>query len=113
MNRFRVDVTWADIDQGYAPSSTGCPLALGVRRLFPDALRVAVGVHNLGVWFDGEWRDYPLPRWVAKKQMDMIAKRPVEPFQFWLGDDDRINDEAPDMPPDPKESEDAFQSALW
>ncbi len=86
--RFRVDVTRADIDQGYAPSSAGCPLALAVRRLFPDALVVAVGVHIVGVWSDGGWRAYPLPRGVAKRQMDMIAKRPVEPFQFWLGDDD-------------------------
>jgi hypothetical protein len=91
VNRFPVNVTRADIDQGYAPSSTGCPLALAVRRLFPDALVVAVGVHTVGVWSDGEWRDYLLPRGVAKKQMDMIAKRPVEPFQFWLGDDDRID----------------------
>jgi hypothetical protein len=110
MNRLRVDITRSDIDQGYAPSSTGCPLALGVRRLFPDALRVAVGVHNVGVWFDGQWRDYPLPQWVATKQLDLIARRPVEPFHFWLGDD-RINDEAPDLPPDSKESEDASQSA--
>jgi hypothetical protein len=111
MNWFRVDVTRDDIDQGYAPPSTGCPLALAVRRVFPDALVVAVRVHNVGVWFDGDWRDYPLPRWVAKHQMDMIANRPVEPFQFWVGDGDRINDEAPDMPPNPKESENALPSA--
>lgn len=113
MNRFRVDVTRADIVQGYPPSSTGCPLALAVRRLFPGALVVAVGVHTVGGWFDGEWRGYLLPRGVAKQQMDMIAQRPVEPFQFWLGDDDRINDEVLDLRADPKESADASQSASW
>ena len=94
MNRFRVDVTRGDIDEGYAQSSTVSPLALAVRRLFPDALVVAVGVHTMGVWFDREWRDYRLPRGVARNQMDMIAKRPVEPFQFWLSEDDRINNVA-------------------